>query len=188
MPSFRLYPVAIPDEIIKEILSPVLEVPDNAFVHPSLHSGPFTTYKLTSSTILEVCKAWLRVATPLLYETVILRSKAQAQALALALQGNPDLDRFVKKARIEGGYGDDILKIFKRCPSLRDLWISAALWSNKSVAGYSKAFHHINPQKLIVFDDPMQEKDSKIRKAVYSGLGEAALSDWTDLVRPGIPK
>ncbi|KAH6885500.1 hypothetical protein BKA70DRAFT_1445092 [Coprinopsis sp. MPI-PUGE-AT-0042] len=181
MRSFRFYPVAIPDEIIKEILSPVLEIPDKAFVHPSLHSGPFASYKLTSSTVLEVCKAWLRVATPLLYETVVLRSKAQAQALARALQGNPDLGRFVKKARIEGGYGDDILEIFKRCPALKDLWISAALWSNESVAGYAKAFHYINPQKLIVFDNPMQEKDSKIKKAVYSRLGEAALSDWTDL-------
>ncbi|KAH6911750.1 hypothetical protein BKA70DRAFT_1099048 [Coprinopsis sp. MPI-PUGE-AT-0042] len=175
------YSTTLPDEIVKEILSPVLEVPDKAFANTSLTTNPFAGYELTSSTVLEVCKAWLRVATPLLYETVILRSKAQAQALALALRGNPDLGPFVKKVRIEGGYGSHIVEIFKWCPALNDLWISAALWSNESIAGYAKAFRSINPQRLIVVDD-LHEKNSKIRKAMYEGLGEAVLAVWLRLV------
>jgi hypothetical protein len=110
MTSFNSYPIAFPDEIIKEILSPILEVSDEDFTDTSIVS-PFACYELTSSTVLEVCKAWLRVSTPLLYATVVLRSPAQAQALTLTLKGNLELGRFVKKIRIEGGYGSLILEI-----------------------------------------------------------------------------
>lgn len=175
------YSTTLPDEIIKEILSPALEVADEDFANTSLTRSPFADYKLTSSTVLEVCKAWLRVATPFLYETVILRSKAQAQALAGALKGNPELGLFVKKIRIEGGYGTCILDVFQRCPALSDLWITTALWSNESITGYAKAFRSVNPRRLIVVDD-LNERDTKIREAVYRSLGEAALAVWFRLV------
>ena len=95
----------LPDEIIKEILLPALFVPDKLFSNTSMESNPFAGYELSSSTILVVCKSWLRVATPLLYETVVLRSKAQAQALAGVLKNNSPLGHFIKKLRLEGGYG-----------------------------------------------------------------------------------
>ncbi|KAH6885507.1 hypothetical protein BKA70DRAFT_1445098 [Coprinopsis sp. MPI-PUGE-AT-0042] len=175
----RPYYTSLPDEITKEILSPVLQVPDKDFTDTSLFS-PFAAYKPTSSTVLEVCKAWLRVATPLLYCTVVLRSHAQAQALCLALRGNPDLGHFIKKIRIEGGYGRPIFEVFKRCPAVNDLWISAALWSDESIAGYANAFRFVDPQRLVVFDD-LQETNSKIRVALYKGLGEAVLGVWSRL-------
>ncbi|KAH6909306.1 hypothetical protein BKA70DRAFT_1278178 [Coprinopsis sp. MPI-PUGE-AT-0042] len=170
----------VPDEIIKEILAPALYVSDEAFSNTSLHANPFAKYELSTSTILVVCKSWLRVATPLLYETVVLRSKAQAQALASALKRNEQLGRFVRKLRVEGGYGTFVGEILRRSPSLTELWISTALYSNESVAGYLKGFKSVNPRRLIVVDDRL--KTSAIRKKAYEALGEAIRHTWTNLI------
>ncbi|KAJ7041568.1 hypothetical protein C8F04DRAFT_947155, partial [Mycena alexandri] len=50
---------------------------------------------VSSSAILVVCKAWLRVATPLLYHVVIGRSKAQARGLQRTPRDNPDLGKWI---------------------------------------------------------------------------------------------
>ncbi|KAJ7896796.1 hypothetical protein B0H14DRAFT_2233645, partial [Mycena olivaceomarginata] len=96
---------SLPDEIISEILSPALKVSDEVFSHTSRVS-PFSKYSEFTSAYLLVCKSWLRIATPLLYNVVILRSKAQVKALSLALAGNKVLGKFIKKLRVEGGYGE----------------------------------------------------------------------------------
>ncbi|KAH6909302.1 hypothetical protein BKA70DRAFT_1562148 [Coprinopsis sp. MPI-PUGE-AT-0042] len=168
-----------PDEIIKEILAPALYVPDETFADTALKASPFATYGLSSSTILVVCKSWLRVATPLLYDTVVLRSKAQAQALAVVLKKDNQLGTFVKKLRIEGGYGNAIFEILKRSPHLTDIWISTALWSNESVAGYAKGLLLVDPRRLIVVDDRL--KTSVIRERVHEALDEAIKQKWKNL-------
>ncbi|KAH6880251.1 hypothetical protein BKA70DRAFT_191998, partial [Coprinopsis sp. MPI-PUGE-AT-0042] len=167
----------LPDEIIKEVLTPALHVPDKPFADLSPRSSPFSSYELSSSAMLLVCKAWLRVATPLLYETVVMRSKAQAQGLASALQGNPQLCYFIKKLRIEGGYGTSIHTILKQSLGVTDLWLSVALWSNESIGGYSKGFALIRPHRLIIVDDG-HSKSHTIRNA----LGEAVEKHWDTLI------
>jgi F-box-like len=171
----------LPDEIIKEILAPALHVPDETFADTALRASPFATYGLSSSTISVVCKSWLRVATPLLYDTVVLRSKAQAQALAAALKRDSQLGAFIKKLRIEGGYGNAIFEILKRSLHITDIWISTALWSNESAAGYAKGFLLVNPCRLIVVDDRL--KTSAIRNCVYEALVDAIKQKWHILVR-----
>jgi F-box-like len=170
----------LPDEIIREILAPALHVSDEAFSNTSGTSNPFANYGLSSSTILVVCKSWLRVATPLLYETVVLRSKAQAQALSGVLKHNGQFGQFIKKLRVEGGYGTFVGEILKRSPSLTDLLITTSLYSNESIAGYPKGFQSVNPHRLIVLDDHL--KASAIRKKVYQALAEAVRHSWTNLV------
>src|ERR1700761_8680417 len=93
---------SLPDEIISEILSPALKVADDVFSDTSRVS-PFSNYSESTSAYLLVCKSWLRVATPLLYHVVVLRSTAQAKALAGALSMNNALGQFIKKLRVEGG-------------------------------------------------------------------------------------
>jgi F-box-like len=177
------FPVSsqLPDEIIKEILSPALYVSDRAFSSTCEWTNPFANYELSTSTILVVCKSWLRVATPMLYETVVLRSKAQAQALASALKDNEPLGRFIRKLRVEGGYGACLYEVLRRSPSLTDLWISTRLYSNESISGYLKGFQHVNPTRLIIVDN--DNKTSVIRKNIYKALAEAVQHSWTSLVR-----
>ncbi|KAF7335974.1 F-box domain-containing protein [Mycena sanguinolenta] len=101
---------SLPDEILSEILSPALRVSDAAFSH-------FSAY-------LVVSKSWLRVATPLLYNVVILRLKAQAQALAATLTANPALGQFIKKLRVEGGYAMSMLKVLQASENITYLFLT----------------------------------------------------------------
>ncbi|KAJ7863379.1 hypothetical protein B0H13DRAFT_2354214 [Mycena leptocephala] len=91
---------SLPDEIISEIFSPALKISDEDFSDTSGVS-PFAKYSESTSAYLLVCKSWLRVATPLLYNVVILRSKAHAKGLSLALSTNNLLGQFIKKLRVE---------------------------------------------------------------------------------------
>ncbi|KAJ7793719.1 hypothetical protein B0H14DRAFT_3497791 [Mycena olivaceomarginata] len=74
----------LPDEIISKILAPLLVYPD------------------------KICKSWLRLSTPVDTFTVIiiLRTIAQAEALQAALTTNKGLGVFIKKLRVEGGFGN----------------------------------------------------------------------------------
>ncbi|KAK7020336.1 hypothetical protein R3P38DRAFT_3197662 [Favolaschia claudopus] len=103
---------SVPEEILAEILSRILNVPDEMFSDTS-EISPFAGSSQSVCALLRlgVCKRWLRVATPLLYGTVVIRSKGQANALATVLR-EQNLGRFVRNLRLEGGFGrqvEDIL-------------------------------------------------------------------------------
>ncbi|KAJ7479976.1 hypothetical protein B0H11DRAFT_2026025 [Mycena galericulata] len=141
----------LPDEIISEILSPALKVSDEAF-SDTLSTSPFASYSQSTSAYLLVCKAWLRVSTPLLYNVVVVRSRAQARALEAALKSNKDLGAFIKKLRVEGGYGSTMKTILKCSPNITDLVISLAIWSSDSVSGLCQGLDLIDPVRLIIHD------------------------------------
>ncbi|KAJ7651233.1 hypothetical protein FB45DRAFT_1078824 [Roridomyces roridus] len=139
----------LPDEIISEILSPALKVPEELFSDTS-DVSPFSNYAPSTSAYLVrvVCKDWLRVATPLLYNVVVLRSTAQANALAIVLKQNPEFGRFVKKLRVEGGYGI----ILKATPEITDLFLSLAIWASDNTSGLCKGLPLVNPHRVILVD------------------------------------
>ncbi|KAF7331412.1 F-box domain-containing protein [Mycena kentingensis (nom. inval.)] len=138
----------IPDEILSEILSPALKVSDDAFSNAS--SWTFATYEESTSAYLLVNSSWLRVSTPLLYHTVVLRSKAQAIALGRALQQNKDLGRFVKRLRVEGGFGPSMKTILGLTPNVVDLFLSLGIYSNDSTGGLCGGLALISPTTLIL--------------------------------------
>ncbi|KAJ7605766.1 hypothetical protein FB45DRAFT_848494 [Roridomyces roridus] len=144
---------AIPDEIIHEILSPALSVPDDTFSAdiPVWKSRACRGRRVeSSSAILLVCKAWLRVATPLLYHTVNLRSKSQAQALSVALRSNPDLGRLVKKLRLRSGYGISMHKILQRTQNLTDIFIPLEFDLGDNARGLCRGFPLIDPVRVTI--------------------------------------
>ncbi|KAF8151960.1 hypothetical protein K438DRAFT_1864839 [Mycena galopus ATCC 62051] len=144
----------LPDEIISEIFSlSSIKISDKDFSDNSAIS-PFASYSRSTSAFLLVCKAWLRVSTPLLYNVVVIRSKAQAQALEAALKGNKDLGAFIKKLRVEGGYGQTMKTILKASPNITDLVLSLAIWSSDGVSGLCQGLDLIDPIRLIVHDVP----------------------------------
>ncbi|KAJ7057665.1 hypothetical protein C8F01DRAFT_320403 [Mycena amicta] len=127
---------SLPDELISEILAPALKVADEVFSDTS-EVSPFAAYSESTSAYLIVCKSWLRVATPLLYNVVILRSKGQATALARALSKNKELGRFIKKLRLEGGYGPAMHTILQCSPNITDLYLTLVIWSPDTTEGLS---------------------------------------------------
>ncbi|KAF7365446.1 F-box domain-containing protein [Mycena venus] len=173
--------VYLPDEIISEILSPALKVSDEAFSDTSPTSNPFAHYSESSSAFLLVCKAWLRVATPLLYHVVVLRSKAQAAALDVALRENPELGRFIKKLRVEGGYGGPMLKIIKAAPNITDLFCSINIWSSDNVSGLVRALPTMNPIRVIMFDTPYHGTRNKNSQLLLDTLKICVQKEWKNL-------
>ncbi|KAJ7681522.1 hypothetical protein B0H17DRAFT_1076266, partial [Mycena rosella] len=144
----------IPDEILNEILSPALKVPEEAFSAPSTgFQSPFYRDE-SSSAFLLVSKSWLRVATPLLYNVVIIRSKAQAQALAIVFRANPDLGRFVRKLRVEGGYASSMHKILQTSKNITDLFITLDMPRSDNTCGLCRGLPLIDPARVIIHCSP----------------------------------
>ncbi|KAJ7207498.1 hypothetical protein GGX14DRAFT_698178 [Mycena pura] len=171
---------SLPDEIISEILSPALTVDDDVFSH-NWGVSPFASYSESTSAYLLVCKSWLRVATPLLYNVVILRSKAQAKALARALSGNTDLGRFIKKLRVEGGYGPAMHTVLQCVPNVSDLLLSLEIYSSDSTDGLCKGLRLINPTRLILRDNINKPMTNKMAMKLVNALAEAILN-WKCLL------
>ncbi|KAJ7737347.1 hypothetical protein B0H16DRAFT_1730410 [Mycena metata] len=144
---------ALPDEILSEILSPALKVSDERFSDTS-DVSPFAKYELSTSAYLVVCKDWLRVATPLLYSVIVLRSRSQANALEKVLQKHKEFGRFIHKLRVEGGYGMAMHTILKSAPNITDIFLTLKIWSEDNTQGLCKGLPLIDPHRVIVVDPP----------------------------------
>ncbi|KAJ7627156.1 hypothetical protein FB45DRAFT_1082327 [Roridomyces roridus] len=164
----------VPDEILLEILTPVLRVSDARF---SDASASFVTNGESVSAILLVCKAWLRVSTPLLYNIVILRSTGQAQRLHAVLNGNPGLGKFIKKLRVEGGFGVSMHGILKSTPNITDLFISLSIRASDSVSGLVLGLPLINPRRLVLGDGQNKNKQMKVLMEKL----ESVAMEWNNL-------
>jgi hypothetical protein len=171
----------LPDEMLHEFLSPVLSVPDDMFASTNEES-PFSSISNNSSaTMLLVCKRWLRVAYPLLYHTVVIRSSGQAHALADSLKANSMLGKHVKKLRLEGGYGAATHRILISSPYITDLYLSLIIWSEDSVSGLCRSLDTINPSRVILRDSASYPKlNAKVRQLVLK-LCEC-IPVWSNLV------
>ncbi|KAJ7671844.1 hypothetical protein B0H17DRAFT_1335396, partial [Mycena rosella] len=152
--------VILPDEIVSEILSPALKVSDELFSDTS-DVSPFADHSPSTSVYLLVCKDWLRVATPLLYNVVVLRSKAQSNALKKDLRSNPAFGQFIKKLWVEGGYGMAMHTILQSAPNITDLFISLTIWSSDGTQGLCKGLPLVNPDRVITVDPQQHGKTLK---------------------------
>ncbi|KAJ7505749.1 hypothetical protein B0H11DRAFT_1975986 [Mycena galericulata] len=170
----------IPDEIIHEILYPALRVPDEAFSATSALS-PFSSPTESSSALLLVSKSWLRVATPLVYNVVIIRSKAQAQALAVALRSNPDLGRFIKKLRVEGGYAISMLKILQTAKNLTDLYLSLDIEKSDNACGMCRGLPLIHPVRVILKWYTIYYNITEAATKLVDALAES-IPKWKNLI------
>ncbi|KAJ6569226.1 hypothetical protein B0H19DRAFT_1134911, partial [Mycena capillaripes] len=124
------------------------------------HVSPFAKFTLSTSAYLVVCRDWLRVATPLLYNVVVLRSRSQANALEIVLREHQEFGRFIKKLRVEGGYGMAMHPILKSAPNITDIFLSLAIWASDNTQGLCKGLPLINPQRIILVD-PILRKPLK---------------------------
>ncbi|KAJ6469141.1 hypothetical protein C8R47DRAFT_1150524 [Mycena vitilis] len=152
----------VPYEIISEIISPLLKHSDEAFSDRS-EKAFLEPPSYSSSTYLLVCKAWLRVATPLLYNVVILRTTAQAEALQGALKSSPEMGLLVKKLRVEGGFGTAMQAILKSAPNITDLFLTLSIWGSDNVRGLCGGLQFINPRRVILVD-PTPKKNKQVQQ------------------------
>lgn len=159
------------------ILKFILHIPDSVFASPE---APFGRNAFSTSRVLLVCRLWLRVATPLLYRTIVLRSTAQTHALEYALNYGPYLRTYVRKLRVEGGYGSSLGSILRRTTGISDLYLPITFRSSDDVRGLCDGLHSINPQRLIIYE-PGNSRETSNHKRVIDTLC-AVFPTWTYLV------
>lgn len=171
----------LPNELITKILSPGLDVPDVIFRDVSPRSPFFRLSHQPTSVVLLVCRRWMAAATPLLYRVIVLRSKAQVQALERTLRARKELGAFVKKLRVEGGFGAAMHIILTCCPNITDLSLSLGLRSSDSVTGLVKSLGAINPTCLVIVDPRETEASNTPLNQLVEKLTRC-LESWTNLV------
>ncbi|KAJ2931156.1 hypothetical protein H1R20_g5896, partial [Candolleomyces eurysporus] len=174
----------LPEEMIQEVLSQTLSIPDEDFCS-ALSKSPFAkvTFNDTPSrAILEVCKQWHRIGTPLLYATVVFRSKAQIQALWWTLAHRPELCKYVKKLRVERWYSV-VADVLKLTPNVTDVWMNLKLYSSDIGKGLAKALLLIDPKRIILKDECLK---SRARRMFIDALCER-LPCWKKLVSAPFP-
>jgi len=138
------------DELLKMILIPSLTIPHIQFISSSPAAfGENAT--ISSASALLVCKRWLRIATPLLYDSVVIRSTGKSHALCDALRGNPAFAMYVNKIRLERA-DSDIHKVLGPCENLIMLVVLFHIPSDASVEGCCRALPMINPKIVILHD------------------------------------
>ncbi|EJD39115.1 hypothetical protein AURDEDRAFT_187555 [Auricularia subglabra TFB-10046 SS5] len=167
------------DELLKMILSPPLLVPDELFADGGTVS-PFSKATSSASDVLLACKRFMRVATPALYETVIIRTKAQASALQAALTRNPEFGRYVRRLRLEGAYGKQLAKIIPLMPHVSDFCFTLSVYSDDSLAALTTAFTKLQPIRVVLTLVDERRARNKMHATLVSMLC-CAIPTWTKL-------
>ena len=167
----------IANELLQMILEPLLHVPDEIFCSCS-KTAFGCNVKFPTSSLLLVCKKWLKVATPLLYKVVVLRSTAQAQALAEVFSQYPVLPLYVRKIRLEGAYSC-LWDVIRPCSNLHTICFTLDIYAVTLVTGLCRSLNSINPTRVILLDR-CDTKNVKIEQ-VFCKLIDC-IPRWTNLV------
>ncbi|KZV97070.1 hypothetical protein EXIGLDRAFT_731872 [Exidia glandulosa HHB12029] len=131
--------------------------------------------------LLLVCKAWRAVGEPILYETVVVRSLAQAHTLMDAFRANPTLGGYVRRLRMEGAYGVAGSQIIHFvAATVSDLWLNVIGVSSDMVLikPQGTALSWLNPRTVTIFNrrDDLHEISYTMRKFLAK-----AIPHWSHL-------
>lgn len=173
------------DETLADILARHLHITDGDFDTLNPYRRHLDPGWRTSSDVLLVCKRWMRVATPLLYTDAILRSTAQAQSLFAALKATRALGAFIRRLRVEGGYGMVMHKIISLAPNISHLVLNLQIWGDDNSKGLCKALPEMNPSSLVlVYLDRKRywAKENANTRNLRQAI-ETCLPEWSNLLR-----
>ena len=170
----------LPNELIGEILSPVLDIPNDMFREVSEPSPFSRPSHISASSIVGVCKTWMNVATPLLYRVVVLRSKPQAYALMNTLHKHKELGDHIKKLRVEGAYGPAMRVILHAAQNITDLCLSLDTRFSDEVNGLCSSLTSINPCCVVILAPTELRIDGPLPELVATL--KVCLESWTNLV------
>jgi len=182
LPRLNAMAHLLADEVLQSILAPPLRVPNSMFEDVGPVS-PFSKVEQSASDVLLVCKRWMRVATPIIYHTVIIRTTAQAAALNAALMRNPEFGRHVRRFRLERPYPAHITKaVVRTMPNIVDLCIPIGVLAADKPNDVYELLSNCQPQHLLLVNYRPNHTNSTFNKLASKIC--AALSSWTGLVRP----
>lgn len=158
----------IPDEILHDILADIFWVDEDVFACPTPMSSLWAASRATDdggdtqdisnvrrTAVPLVCKRWLNVSTPLLYETVFLRTRLQARCLSRTLLNDYTLGQNIRKFRVECGLGIPVNKILHFAPNITQLIVELVGEKEEHTIGLGAGLQVINPSKVVLIQRSM---------------------------------
>ncbi|KAI0684523.1 hypothetical protein BC835DRAFT_631914 [Cytidiella melzeri] len=148
----------LPEETLHEILkhSFFISVLD-AFVIIRDRSVSRYQRRAKPTKLLLVCKRWLRVATPLLYETIEIDSEHEMEKLAGTLRTVATVGSLIRNFRIEGRYGRHLHVVVEHAPNIAVLSVQTNSLSRFSDTGLLHALPCFNPTMVYLHDSSLQK-------------------------------
>ncbi|KAJ7510389.1 hypothetical protein B0H11DRAFT_1701475 [Mycena galericulata] len=197
---------SFPEEILLSILSLFFHSisPISSFTDLSRRHKPLV-HPTTPSPLL-VCSTWRRVGTPLAYETVILHTTAQAQALVAALKGEHQPGSHIRNLMLLGGFGKYASMILQHTPGLRRMRLTVYLTAEDRVSGLVRSLSLVNPEEVIIYQNARPDErlrfhihnpgplprmpDRKNEKELVNAVATCIQKSWGNLVCrvPSLPK
>ncbi|GJE89703.1 hypothetical protein PsYK624_058090 [Phanerochaete sordida] len=179
----------LPEELLRETLSLLLSASEETFCQfPPDCCPPWSIYRRrdpaqprtpSAGDILLVCKRWLRVGTPLLYESLSVWSPSHTKAVAALIRSTPVVGQAIRRLRIEGGCGKDLYTIVRNAPNVHTLYICVHVKASEGIAGLRKALPLLQPRKLYWYHE--QSQLNKPAKEAKELLQSCIARRWTSL-------
>lgn len=182
----------LPDELVERILAYWLCLSPEAFARQRLGrivEGDTSLYQsadFRQPSLLLVCKRWLVIGTPLLYESVTILSPHHVARLAQTVSETPAIAKAIKRLALYGAgpgigassfYGRGLGAFLKYVCDIRTLRLDFNFGSRESVSGLCKWLPVLSPSVLILSGLPR----NKVGREVYSALLKS-IPKWTRLV------
>lgn len=182
----------LPDELLHDILAAACRIDVDLFADTrttprsstaeTSRAGNDDTYRSQPSSATAVplvCRRWLNVSTPLIYETIILRTKHQARCLAHTLLNDYTLGLNIRKLRIEGGMGVPVNKILHFAPNVTHFFVELVGDKEESMLGLRPGLEVINPTVVMLMHRAMPRYNRRVSPLV----GELCqfIPKWTNL-------
>ncbi|RDX45155.1 hypothetical protein OH76DRAFT_1444939 [Lentinus brumalis] len=117
----------IPNELLEAILFHALTIPTAVFEAWRTHRTFCGSPRSGVSSLLLVSKRWHTLGTSPLYESAILRTSTQVQAFAQTLTDRKDKQRtpgrYLRRLRIEEGFGGAAINVLTAAPGITTLYL-----------------------------------------------------------------
>ncbi|KAH9894372.1 hypothetical protein C8Q73DRAFT_514470 [Cubamyces lactineus] len=179
----------VPDEVLDVILANALMIPERTFEAwrvPHTFAG---TPRSTVANLLLVSRRWHDIGKPWLYESAILRTREQTNALAAAVakeyKNGRKLGCYMRRLRIDSGYTDTTSLLLRHTPKIVSLFLGFDISIDDQTKRLMRALRTINPRRLYM--DSMRGLSTDIGHKSMAGLlanaVASALPYWTKLTR-----
>ena len=169
-----------------EIIKHVLCVSDEDF-SSNVDDSKFGRPHEPTSNLLLVCKAWMRIAMPYLYECVVLRTSGQVEAFMDVMNDKVigrELKPLVRRIRLEDHFGMLTKSLLDLFPNILELYIPYPGHGEEDIGGLCDAFSKIKPERIAIgFVGGSDLSEFGAHAYFINALSMAVKHSWTTLVR-----
>lgn len=175
---------ALPEEILSKILALILLIPRDIFY--GLRCGIVSEDRQRHPYLLLVCKYWLRIGTPLLYESVVLTRTSDTHAVAKLVRSHPSVGKAIRSIKLQssdGGLEDELYDIVKMAPNIENLYFDGLqLQPRHSLSGLQSSIPALDVKRLHICHINIIHLKAVANKANQLIL-DAMKVHWSSLVR-----